>query len=149
MTEPGITHRQIGADATDAAGLVATDARWACETKAGSVLGAMSAPPARKPATDLLPPDVLLAVAGLLAESADKHAGRDINAPRPWSSDYAPLQRHLLAFWAGADTDPDSGRAQALHIAARALMLAASVLRHPDQDDRPRLTRPPTGPPDG
>ena len=104
---------------------------------------------APKPATDLLPPDVLLAVAGLFAASAAKHAGRDINAPRPWSADYASLQRHLLAFWAGADADPESGQAQALHIAARALMLAASVLRYPEQDDRPRLACPPTGPPGG
>lgn len=113
----------------------------------GWVLTPMAA--RHKPATDLLPPDVLLAVAGLLAESAEKHEGRDINAPRPWGEDYAALLRHLLAFWAGEDVDRGSGRSQALHIAARALMLAASVLRHPEQDDRPRLTRPPTGPPAG
>lgn len=106
-----------------------------------------AAPPA-KPATELLPPDVMLAVADLLGDSAVTHAGHDFSDGRPWSVDYAALQRHLLTFWAGEDADPGSGRSHVIHIAARSLLLATAVLRHPDHDDRPRLTRPPTGPPE-
>lgn len=35
----------------------------------------------------------------------------------PWSLSYAALQRHLNAFWAGEDIDPDSGSP---HLAAAA-----------------------------
>lgn len=106
-----------------------------------------TSPAGPKPATALLPPDVLLAVSRLLGASADRHTGSDFADGRPWSDDYAALLRHALAFWAGEDRDPHSGEFHAVHIAARGLLLAAAVMRFPQHDDRPDVNGPsPTHP---
>lgn len=91
-----------------------------------------------KPATELLPPRALLAASAVLGDgSAHQGRGRDWEAGRPMSGDYAALLRHLLRWQAGEDLDA-SGHSHLAHVAARALILLDLELRGlPGSDDRP------------
>lgn len=54
----------------------------------------------------------------------------------PWSLSIDALFRHLLAFLAGEDTDPESGLLHTAHVAWHALTLTAFVQRDIGEDDR-------------
>ena len=63
-------------------------------------------------------------------------------APHNWRKGFPPsritnsLQRHLNAFNAGEDIDPESGLPHTAHILCNALFLASNQAEHPEMDDR-------------
>lgn len=93
-----------------------------------------------KPRTDLLPPDALLCVAAVMTHGAEKHGARGWEDGRPHSNDYAAMQRHLLAYWGGVDTDAGSGLPHLAHAVARGLILLSAGLNRQGHDDRPNGT---------
>lgn len=53
-----------------------------------------------------------------------------------WSLSYDALQRHLMAFWNGENTDPESGLPHLAHAAWHCLALLTFSLRGRGTDDR-------------
>lgn len=62
-----------------------------------------------KPKIALVPPELVLAVAQALTHGAEKYSDRNWEKGLAWSRVYSSLQRHVQDFWAGVETDPDSG----------------------------------------
>lgn len=93
-----------------------------------------------KPARlDLIPPDALVAVSRVFAFGATKYRDHNWALGYLWSLSYAALMRHLLAWWGGEDTDPESGEPHIAHVAWHALVLTSYTLRAAGTDDRPHV----------
>ncbi len=90
---------------------------------------------------DLLPPKVLEGVAQVLAFGAKKYAAWNwVKAPA-YGRYFAAVQRHLAAWQAGEDLDPETGLPH-LHHALCSLMFLAELQRLGEaQDDRPTDAR--------
>ena len=90
---------------------------------------------------DLLPPKVLEGVAQVLAFGAKKYAAWNwVKAPA-YGRYFAAAQRHLAAWQAGEDLDPETGLPH-LHHALCSLMFLAELQRLGEaQDDRPTDAR--------
>jgi hypothetical protein len=88
---------------------------------------------------DLLPPDVLEALAQILTDGAVKYGNRNWERGMAWSRPYAALMRHLLAFWGGQDIDPESGHPHLWHVMTNAAFLVAYQQREIGEDDRPEV----------
>jgi len=90
-----------------------------------------------KPRMDLLPPEFLLGTADILGFGADKYGARNWEAGMRWGRPYAALQRHMLAWWAGEDTDKETGQSHLNHAACCLAFLIAYEARGIGEDDRP------------
>lgn len=86
---------------------------------------------------DLLPTDALEALARILTDGAVKYGARNWEKGMAWSRPYAALLRHLLAWWGGQDTDPESGHPHLWHVLTNAAFLVAYEQRKIGEDDRP------------
>ena len=86
---------------------------------------------------DLLPPEVETAIAQILTDGADKYGERNWERGMAWSRPYAALRRHLIAWWSGQDTDPESGHSHLWHVLTNAAFLVAYEQRGIGEDDRP------------
>lgn len=86
---------------------------------------------------DLIPAEWELALAQIMTMGAAKYADRNWEKGLSWSRRYGSLRRHLNAFWAGEDLDPESGLPHLAHIAWNALALMTFSKTHPEFDDRP------------
>lgn len=62
-----------------------------------------------KPRIDLIPAEVILEIAKIYTHGAEKYRPHNWSEGMDYSRMYSSLQRHLLKFWAGETTDPDSG----------------------------------------
>ena len=93
--------------------------------------------------TDLLPPDVLEALADHYGRGAQKYADRNWEGGYAWSLSYAAMVRHLLAWWGGEDTITDDPLFEGVsHLDAvvwHAVALRAFELREIGTDDRPEV----------
>lgn len=77
-----------------------------------------------KPAMELIPPGVLLALGDILAWGSGKYAPNDwVNHERPVSVHYAALLRHLCYWYSGETHDPESGLPHTWHALARLVMI--------------------------
>ena len=83
-------------------------------------------------------PDVLLALARVAGKGAEQY-GHPYNyrAGFEWSKAYNALVRHLLAFWGGEDTDPESGEPHLAHALWNTHVLLSFSLGDYGKDDRP------------
>ena len=97
-----------------------------------------------KPRVDLIPPAFTLAVADVLTHGADKYGPTNYLNGAEWGRYYAATQRHLLAFWGGEDTDPESGRCHLAHAAANLALLSDLKARGVGVDRRQRAPLPAT-----
>ena len=88
---------------------------------------------------DLVPTDGILALAQVLTSGAEKYGERGWEKGMAWSRPYAALMRHLLAWWSGQDTDPESGHSHLWHVLTNAAFLVAYEQRGIGEDDRPNL----------
>lgn len=86
---------------------------------------------------DLVPTDGIMALAQVLTLGAEKYGERGWERGMAWSRVYAALQRHLIAWWAGEDTDPESGHSHLWHVLTNAAFLVAYEQRGIGRDDRP------------
>ena len=89
-----------------------------------------------KPPVHLLPPNVLLAVAEILAFGAEKYGEHNWRKGVPWSEIYAAAQRHQLKFWAGADLDEESKKHHLAHGICDLMFLLTYVQEGTGEDDR-------------
>ena len=86
---------------------------------------------------DLLPPDALEALGRILTDGAAKYGAHNWSKGMAWSRPYAALLRHLLAWWGGQDTDPESGHPHLWHVLTNAVFLTSYQIRKIGEDDRP------------
>ena len=86
---------------------------------------------------DLLPPEVENAIAQILTDGAAKYGEKNWERGMAWSRPYAALRRHLIAWWSGQDTDPESGHSHLWHVLTNAAFLVAYEQRGIGEDDRP------------
>lgn len=78
----------------------------------------------------------LLAVAEVAGAGAEKYDRHNFLKGYDWSLSYDALQRHLLLWQAGTDTDDESGQPHLAHAAWHCLALLAFQLRDLGTDDR-------------
>jgi hypothetical protein len=87
---------------------------------------------------ELVPPEGPAAVAAILTLGAAKYGDRNWEAGMDWSRPYGAMLRHLNAWWAGEDRDPDTGKSHLWHAACNLFFLIAYEQRRAGNDDRPR-----------
>lgn len=85
---------------------------------------------------DLIPPEFIFGTAAVLELGARKYAPNNWAKGAAWSRYYAAMQRHLWAWWAGQDDDPESGITHLAHAACCLAFLMAYEHRHLGTDDR-------------
>jgi hypothetical protein len=90
---------------------------------------------------DLLPPELMLSVSHVLAYGAEKYSERNWELGSKWGRYYAALQRHMLAWWAGEDTDEETGMSHLWHAGCCIAFLIAYESRGVGTDDRPNKER--------
>ncbi len=73
----------------------------------------------------------------VLTKGSEKYAPRNWENGMGWSTVIASLKRHLAAFEAGEDYDPETGLLHADHIQCNAHFLSAYYSIYPQGDDRP------------
>ena len=81
-------------------------------------------------------PISLMEVAEVAGFGATKYARYNYTKSYEWSLSYDALQRHLSAFWAGEDNDPESGLPHAAHAAWHCLALLTFLRHGVGTDDR-------------
>ena len=86
---------------------------------------------------DLVPPEAINALAHILTDGATKYGDRNWEKGMDWGRLYAAAQRHLLAFWAGEDRDPESAHPHLWHALTNIAFLVAYQKRNIGEDTRP------------
>lgn len=94
-----------------------------------------------KPPLELVPPEVMWALAEVLAHGAKKYARRNWERGMSWASVYACLLRHLLKWFQGEEKDEESGLSHLDHVLWNAMALVVYERRGIGEDNRPRLVR--------
>lgn len=89
-----------------------------------------------KPRFDLLPPELLDAVAVVLAFGAKKYADRNWELGMDWGRVFGAAQRHLWAWWRGEKGDKDTGYSHLWHAATNVAFLIAYEARSVGKDTR-------------
>lgn len=87
---------------------------------------------------DLVPVDAINALASVLAFGARKYAPWNWAKGFSWSRLYAAALRHLTAFWAGEENDPESGLSHLAHALCCVAFMYVHQLRGLGTDDRHR-----------
>lgn len=89
-----------------------------------------------KPRTDLLPPDALLGTAAVFEYGSRKYSANNWRKGIALSRLTGALLRHIFAFMAGQDNDPESGLPHLDHALCSLMMLRDTWKNRPDMDDR-------------
>ena len=85
---------------------------------------------------DLVDGEAIIAIADVLAFGAQKYAAHNWRAGIAWSRLYSATMRHLLAFWSGEETDPESGLPHLAHALCGLMFLHWHAQHRRDLDDR-------------
>ncbi len=93
-----------------------------------------------KPRMDLLPPELLWAVACVLTVGAKKYSDRNWEKGMSWGRIFGALQRHLWAWWHGEKKDPETGFSHLWHAGCCIAFLIAYEERNIGEDDRNKDT---------
>lgn len=91
---------------------------------------------------DLIPTRPLWLLAEHYGRGAAKYQDRNYERGYLWSLSYGAAQRHLNQFWAGEDTDAETGTLHVIAAAWHCFALALFIFTHPEKDDRPRDIEP-------
>jgi hypothetical protein len=86
---------------------------------------------------DLFSPVAFFGTSGILTYGALKYRPRNWEVGMDWSRPFAAMLRHMMAFWLGEDTDPESGLLHVDHAACCIMFLQDYVRTHKEYDDRP------------
>ncbi len=86
----------------------------------------------------LLPAVALHDMARVREFGAAKYAAWDWTKGRAWSEYVDAMLRHLVAFNAGEDCDPESGLPHMAHVMCSAAFLLEFARTKPELDDRPK-----------
>lgn len=86
----------------------------------------------------LLSTEALNQTAAVLAFGAQKYAEHNWRNGFTWSRPLAAAMRHITAFNAGEDKDPESGLSHLAHAACCIMFLLEFEKTHPELDDRYR-----------
>ena len=89
---------------------------------------------------ELVDPAFILGVAAVSTMGARKYAAGNWLGGMDWSRFYGAALRHLLAWYAGQDTDPESGLPHLHHAAWSLMALAAYQRQGLGGDDRGAAT---------
>ncbi len=81
-------------------------------------------------------PAALWQVGEVAGFGGQKYARYNFAKGYRWSLSYDALQRHLMAFWGGEQTDPESGLPHMAHACWHCLTLLTFSLRQLGTDDR-------------
>jgi hypothetical protein len=92
---------------------------------------------------DLMPLAPMRDTAQIWTFGAKKYGDRNWEQGFKWSGPYASLQRHLQAWFAGEDFDPESGLSHLAHAACNLQMLQQFEYTYREGDDRPKDSCPP------
>ena len=91
---------------------------------------------------ELLPPEALEGTAKILTFGAKKYGDRNWEDGIEFSRVYGALQRHLIAWWGGEDTDTESGESHLHHAGCNIAFLQSFVVRKQKElDNRPRRNK--------
>ena len=82
------------------------------------------------------PPEVLWELGEHFGKGSEKYAPHNFRRGYDWSLSYNALMRHLLAFWAGEDIDPETGSKHVVAAAWHCICLSIFMDEHRDFDDR-------------
>ena len=85
---------------------------------------------------ELLPPELLTAVATILTFGAEKYDDRNWEKGLNWSRVYGALLRHLNAWWGGESYDKETGHSHLWHAGCCIAFLITYEMREIGQDDR-------------
>jgi hypothetical protein len=83
-------------------------------------------------------PTALMEIAKVAGYGTDKYSRYNFLKGYDWSLSFDALCRHIFAFWAGEDIDPESGLPHMAHAGWHCLTLLTFAQRHPQLDDRPK-----------
>ena len=104
---------------------------------------ARAEPPARslrynngKPDFSLLPLSTLTEVVRVLEYGAEKYERNNWLKPTNWEVSFGCLMRHMSAWQAGEDNDPESGRSHLAHAACNILQMLHQLENHPEELER-------------
>lgn len=93
-----------------------------------------------KPRFDLIPPEAVCALGSILTMGAEKYDARNWEKGFDWGRSVAALKRHLTAWEAREDCDPESGYSHLWHVLTNAAFLVTFEARGVGNDDRPDLS---------
>lgn len=97
-----------------------------------------------KPPLALIPSEALIEISKVLKFGADKYGvnnWRKDGHCTSFSRTYSSIQRHLLAWNAGEDIDPESGCSHLTHATTQLIILMIHQMEHPEVDDRYSATK--------
>ncbi len=86
---------------------------------------------------DLIPGDVLHALAEHYGRGSLKYADRNWQKGYKWSLSFAALNRHLWAWWEGEDIDAETGSNHMVAVIWHAVALLWYARHRKELDDRP------------
>jgi len=90
----------------------------------------------KKPMMDLLPPEALTEIAKVLTFGAEKYDRGNWAKGLNYSRVISATLRHLNAYNAGEDKDPESGMSHIAHAACNLTFLLHFIKHNPELDDR-------------
>jgi len=89
-----------------------------------------------KPRMDLLSSEALVKIAEILTFGAKKYDSHNWRKGLKWSRVYAALQRHLAAWNAGDNLDPETGKSHLAHAGCCLMFLLEYEETRKEFDDR-------------
>ena len=90
---------------------------------------------------DLIPPEWLESLGGVLTKGSIKYAPRNWEQGMAWSKCWGPLLRHCVKWLGGERLDPETGEHHLAHVAWNALALLVYEQRGLGEDDLNRRTK--------
>lgn len=101
---------------------------------------------ANKVRMDLVPPEIIFAIADILTFGAEKYSARNWEKGMTWGRPFAALMRHMWAWWGGrgptsksflfGDLDEETKRSHLWHAACCIAFLVTFEERGIGEDDR-------------
>lgn len=88
---------------------------------------------------DLVPPEMLQALADILTSGAKKYEPRNWEKGMRWGRVFASLMRHMWAWWWKRDKDDETGKSHLWHAACCLAFLVTYESRGIGEDDRPMM----------